>query len=116
MRVNDFRLTEHFSLIEFQCPCCHTARLSPKLVMKLEALRISYGRPIVINSGYRCREHNRAVGGAAGSLHRLGCAADVRVAASDMELFRRLAVSAGFSRVILYESRNFVHLECGEAA
>ncbi len=116
MRINEFQLTEHFSLIEFQCPCCHTALLSPKLVMKLEALRISYGRPIIINSGYRCKAHNLEVGGAAGSLHRRGCAADVRVAAANMALFRRLAVAVGFSRVILYESRNFVHLECGEAA
>ena len=103
-------------MAEFQCPCCRTVRLSPKLVMKLEALRISYGRPIIINSGYRCREHNRAVGGAPASLHMAGCAADVRVAASNMALFRRLAVAVGFSCVILYEPRNFVHLECGEAA
>lgn len=34
-------------------------------------------RPLPIVSGYRCAIHNRAVGGAPRSQHRLGTAADV---------------------------------------
>ena len=43
MRINEFQLTEHFSLVEFQCPCCHTVLLAPRLVLMLEALRQTCG-------------------------------------------------------------------------
>ncbi len=35
--------------------------------------------PIIINSGYRCPDVNKAVGGVATSNHLTGCAADIRV-------------------------------------
>ena len=35
--------------------------------------------PIIINSGYRCKELNRLVGGCPTSNHLTGCAADIRV-------------------------------------
>ena len=35
--------------------------------------------PVVINSGYRCKELNRLVGGCPSSNHLTGCAADLRV-------------------------------------
>jgi len=44
----------------------------------LERIRTALGgKPLIITSGYRCRELNRAVGGVATSDHTLGCAADV---------------------------------------
>jgi hypothetical protein len=45
----------------------------------LQPLRNHFQVPIVINSGYRCRQVNKAVGGADGSWHMKGCAADIRV-------------------------------------
>lgn len=46
--------------------------------------------PIIINSGYRSEAVNKAVGGAKGSNHLTGCAADIRVA--DIEQALRYAV------------------------
>ena len=46
--------------------------------------------PLVINSGYRSEEVNKAVGGVATSNHLTGCAADIRV--SGMEQALRYAV------------------------
>lgn len=43
----------------------------------LDPLREIYGKPIIVTSGYRCKELNRAVGGAAHSQHMSGCAADI---------------------------------------
>lgn len=43
----------------------------------LEPLRQHFGKPISINSGYRCPELNRAVGGARNSYHMKGRAADI---------------------------------------
>lgn len=45
----------------------------------LEPLRIAVGRPIVVSSGYRSPEVNRAIGGSSGSAHMLGLAADITV-------------------------------------
>ena len=42
--------------------------------------------PIIINSGFRSPEVNKAVGGAAGSNHLTGCAADIRVAGMEQAL------------------------------
>lgn len=49
----------------------------------LEAIRKVWGKPIVINSGYRCYELNKAVGGAPSSNHRKACAVDIRCKSHD---------------------------------
>lgn len=48
--------------------------------MVLDPLRRLYGKPIIINSGYRCPELNKRVGGISNSWHTQGNAADIHVA------------------------------------
>lgn len=43
----------------------------------LDPLRKAWGKPIYVNSGYRCPALNKAVGGVASSQHLLGQAADI---------------------------------------
>lgn len=43
----------------------------------LDPLREWYGMPIHIESGYRCPELNKAVGGVSNSFHTMGYAADI---------------------------------------
>ena len=43
----------------------------------LDPLREIYGKPIKVNSGYRCEALNTAVGGSKTSDHRFGLAADI---------------------------------------
>ena len=43
----------------------------------LDPLREKYGKPITVNSGYRCPELNKAVGGSKTSDHVKGFAADL---------------------------------------
>lgn len=43
----------------------------------LDPLRRSWGKPILVNSGYRCPALNNAVGGKASSQHLRGEAADI---------------------------------------
>lgn len=43
----------------------------------LQPLRDKLGKPITINSGFRCKELNDAVQSSDTSFHRLGCAADI---------------------------------------
>mgnify|MGYP003654378221 FL=1 len=37
------------------------------------------GKPVMVNSAFRCKEVNDAVGSKDTSQHRIGCAADIRV-------------------------------------
>jgi len=70
----------HFKDREFTCNCCGKGKVDPLLIAKLEVLRSLLGdKPIIITSGYRCEKHNRKVGGASGSQHLKGKAADIVV-------------------------------------
>lgn len=48
----------------------------------LEPLRVAYGMPITISSGYRCEKLNKAVGGVPSSAHLTGRACDLQVSGS----------------------------------
>ena len=49
------------------------------LVSILDILRNEVKKPVIINSGYRTPERNKAVGGAKYSYHMRGMAADIRI-------------------------------------
>ena len=49
-----------------------------ELVDFLNQLRLRFGKPLIVTSGYRSPEHNKAVGGVANSYHTQGLAADIR--------------------------------------
>lgn len=49
-----------------------------KVLEMLDLVRAYMDKPIFINSGYRCKELNKAVGGAENSYHTKGLAADFR--------------------------------------
>ena len=54
------------------------ANLTALVANVLDPLREAYGKPIVVNSGYRCEKLNKLVGGAKKSQHLIGQAADIR--------------------------------------
>ena len=79
-----------------------------------QPLRDKYGKPMKVNSGYRCKELNEIVGGVPTSQHRLGEAADIHTG-SPLETFRlaHLAKStpeiwAEIDQLICYDT--FVHI------
>lgn len=49
----------------------------------LDPLREAYGKPIIVNSGYRSVPLNKAVGGARNSQHTKGEAADITVGSKE---------------------------------
>lgn len=80
----EMKLTVNFDLNEFECHCgCEMGFEIPgKLVTlcrSLEIIRAEFNKPITIVSGYRCKKHNKAVGGAENSKHCEGIAADIRI-------------------------------------
>lgn len=88
------KLTEHFTLDEMMRTSVKGAVNVPtqealgnlrRVCQWLERLRSEWNRrygegddPVVVSSGYRSEAVNRAVGGATGSNHLKGCAADIR--------------------------------------
>lgn len=73
------RISKNFSRSEFACKCgCGFATVDVKLLEVLEIVRAKYGA-VTINSACRCAVHNKNVGGAKGSKHKLGIAADIVV-------------------------------------
>ena len=65
-------LITDFSLAEFACKCgkCGLPKsVHPALITGLQRLRDETAKPVTVNSGARCVEHNKAVGGAGKSEH-----------------------------------------------
>ena len=50
-----------------------------RTALLLEQLRALLKKPIIVNSGFRSKAVNDAVGSKDTSQHRIGCAADIRV-------------------------------------
>ena len=74
----------------------------------LQPLRDEYGKAIHINSGYRCKELNKLVGGVETSQHAKGQAADCGV--DDPLKLARLLLGLGleFDQAIVYAT--FLHI------
>ena len=112
---------KNFKIQEFVCRCgCEMpaeARQNIEALVAnvLDPLRDEYGKPIYVNSGYRCEKHNAAVGGVPKSQHMLGQAADISVKSeklkvkSELDELARIIVSQGrFDQLILYPT--FLHV------
>lgn len=109
--MNNIVLNPFFNLKEFECPCCHTVKLSSVLLWKLLRFRCMVDGPVSITSGYRCPSENTNIGGDRNSYHMKGMAADIFVANADIEELFKLAKFVGFTGIGVYEKKNFLHLD-----
>ena len=74
------QLSAHFNVQEFKCQCGkhHDILIDSSLINKLEQLYSALNcSKIIVTSGYRCSEYDKAVGGTGGGQHTKGTAADV---------------------------------------
>jgi len=82
-------MTPHFSLAELTVTDHREFKNEPnpseianlqRLAELLEQVKIAIGgKPVMVNSAFRSKQVNDAVGSKDTSQHRLGCAADIRV-------------------------------------
>jgi uncharacterized protein YcbK (DUF882 family) len=82
-------LNKYFKRAEFQCKgknCnpsgvgnCGFSTVDVELLEVLTTVREHFNAAVTINSSCRCATHNKAIGGADGSKHKLGIAADITV-------------------------------------
>lgn len=113
------KLTEHFDSGEFRCKCgCGHGDflMDPELIQGLEELREMISQPIIVNSAYRCDQHNADVGGVEHSFHTQGKAADISVSGmTAMRLASWCEQVDAFARggIGIYPHNHFVHVDVG---
>lgn len=110
-RDKNTKLSANFNSREFNCKCgkCKTTLIDSKLVTYLQLIRNHFGKPVQVNSGYRCADHNKAVGGAAKSNHLLGKAADIVVNGVEPKEVAKYAESIGVKGIGVYKT--FTHID-----
>ena len=110
--ANGRDLSRNFTYAEFACPKCGKAKVDPALINALQELRDRVGQPVIVSSGYRCPDYNRAVGGASDSLHLEGKAADIYVRGyTAVQLYRLVSEIPAFTGIGVYPQNNFVHVD-----
>ena len=114
-------MTPHFTLAELTRTDHRTLDNTPdpialanltRLAEFLERVReVLGGKPVVINSAYRSKAVNDAVGSSDKSQHRLGCAADIRVPGMTPDAVVRAVLASGLAYdQLIREFDSWTHL------
>ena len=98
-------MTPHFSLAELthtdhrefdNVPNADETANLQRLAELLEKVKALLGnKPVMINSAFRCKQVNDAVGSKDTSQHRLGCAADIRIPGLTPDEIVRTVMASG---------------------
>lgn len=107
------QMSDNFRLYELVCPCCKTLVYYKAQLDLVQGLRDYLGKPIKINSHYRCRRKNKHVGGFHRSYHVHGKASDLNIRPNSMSIyalnsFIEKAVELGAKEIGLYDT--FIHV------
>ena len=111
------QLSKNFKSTEFDCHgkgCCTETLVDQKLVGYIQKIRDHFGKSVNISSGYRCVTHNKNIGGATGSRHTKGQAADIYINGVLPIEIARYAEQIGILGIGLYETDkdgHFVHVD-----
>ena len=99
------KLTEHFTLEELTHTDHREFDNTPndaekanleRLALFLEQVKeVLGGKPIMVNSAFRCKQVNDAVGSKDTSQHRIGCAADIRVPSMTPDEVVKAVIASG---------------------
>lgn len=78
----------------------------------LDPVREKFGSPIIVNSGYRCPELNKVVGGAPTSQHVKGEAADITTGSREgnKRLFEIIRDNLEYDQLINEHDFSWVHV------
>jgi len=82
--------------------------ISPRMIELLQEVRDELNRGLVIRSGSRCVEHNKAVGGKADSEHLIGLGVDIECLTSSYRYLILPILFKRFSRIGI--GKDFIHV------
>ena len=88
-----------------------------KVMYILDIVRAHIGKPILVNSGYRCKRLNEMIGGVQKSMHTKGLAADFRTGkVEDIDrMFEFLKENHKEFKIIeLINYKTFIHMGISE--
>ena len=106
------KLSNDFQRYEFSCGCgCGYDDIDPKLVDKLQQLRDTIGKPIVVTSGCRCKKYNSHIGGVISSPHLDGLAADIIVEGMTPVTLAIIANRIDYIRIGIYEKHLHIDIK-----
>jgi len=107
---------EFFKRQELQCKHCGECEMDRAFMDKLDHLRYCFGKPIILNSGYRCPEYNNKISTTGlNGPHTTGKAIDIRVYGEHAWEILKFAIilefkGIGVSQKGSYNSR-FIHID-----
>ena len=107
-------MKNYFSDDELKCHCCGVLNFNPNTLRRLNLLRKEYGKPIMIESGYRCPKHNKEVSDTGESgPHTTGQAIDIIVSGGNALTLLVLAVKYGFTGIGIQQKgqNRFLHFD-----
>ena len=109
-------MIKYFKMQQFKCKCgCQQNNISPVLVQMLDVARSTAGIPFIITRGYRCKKHNKNVGGVTDSQHCNGNAVDiVWKDYNQLYLMINALLLAGFNRIGIHYQKKFIHVDISE--
>lgn len=115
----DWDAFPNFSPAEFKCKCgCEQVNMDSGFMAALQRLRLAYGRPMVITSGYRCHNHpeeaRKIAEGKRPGAHSHGVAADIAVSlGASFTLLRYALISLEFTGIGVHQKGDgrFLHLD-----
>lgn len=113
MNWSDYR---DFSKWEFDCSYTGENKMRPDFLEVLQQIRNTFGKPMVVNSGYRHFTHPKERAKDSPGEHYFGSAADIAVKGEDaMELFV-IAYGYGIRRLGLHQNdkEHFLHIGTGD--
>ena len=120
-------LSEHFSLEELthtdhrqfdNTPNATEMANLVRLAAFLEEVKSVLGnKPVMVNSAFRCKEVNDAVGSKDSSQHRIGCAADIRVPSMTPDEVVKAVIGSGIGYdQIIREFDRWTHISIPSVA
>lgn len=114
----DWSKYPNFAEREFRCSHCGKVAMQPAFMERLQLLRIVYGKPMKITSGYRCPEHPVEAKKSKPGTHSEGCAADIGVVGPEAYAILRLALQEGFTGIGVQQKGEgrFIHLDTSVVA
>lgn len=103
----------NFSEAEFRCKHTGKCEMQPDFMARLQQLRIQFGKPMIITSGYRDRSHPVEATKEAPGVHCTGRACDVAVQGADALRLINLALGLGFTGIGVQQkgAGRYIHLD-----
>jgi uncharacterized protein YcbK (DUF882 family) len=101
----------YFSKGELKCSHCGEYFFNKNTLLRLNGVREEFGKPMLVTSGYRCKEYNSLRGFT--QTHATGQAVDISCSRKDAFKLLKIALNFGFTGIGIKQKGEgrFIHLD-----